>query len=321
MNIPERPFIKPWYRLVKDGERLLLEHGQRVVVFQGKATGRLLPALLPLLDGERTLDDITEALGERIEPATRNALEVLANQGLLTEGPPLDELPHPARETAHALAATSRSGSSPAQIRTILEGTSLALAGSGVVAAETVRLLHRSGIGAIHRIALPTDGDEPPPVDLVVVAAGSSEVPLLEDWNRRALKTRAAWLQILPFDGRLATVGPLYLPDETCCYECFRLRRAANVDYGDEFFALERSGTRSPCPPALVAALAGFAASTALRWLVHRDPLLPGAFYAFEQAAIPQLSFHRVLRVPRCPACSGLDGLAPPSPWHKADPA
>jgi len=319
MDIPERPFIKPWYRLAKDGERLLFEHGQAVLVLEGKATARLLPALLPLLDGERTLDEITEALGEPVEAATRSALQLLADRGVLTAGPTLEELPGPAQEAAHHLSSTSRTGASPGETRRALETASLALVGSGAVAGETNRLLRRSGAANLERVAWSFD-DAPSSADLVIVTPAPSETPLLEVWNRRALEIQVPWLQVLPFDGRLATVGPLYLPGETCCYECYRHRRVANLEYGDEFFVLERSGIRSPAPPALVSALAGLAASLALRWLAHRDPLLPGAFYAFEPGALFRLSFHRVYRVPRCPACSGLEGLAAPLPWFKAAP-
>ena len=66
-------------------------------------------------------------------------------------------------------------------------------------------------------------------VDLAVVAPSGDEMPLLPDWNVRALETGTAWLQVLPFDGSLAAVGPIYVPHESACYECYRLRRSANI--------------------------------------------------------------------------------------------
>src|ERR687886_1970204 len=102
MPIPRRPLPAPWYRLVGDGDRLLLEHGQVVVVLEGAAVRTLLPALLPLLDGTRTVDDLAHRLGPAAREAIDHALETLAAHRLLADGP---EAPPPLRETAHAVAA------------------------------------------------------------------------------------------------------------------------------------------------------------------------------------------------------------------------
>src|SRR5204862_7816982 len=99
---PTSPLLAPWYRLVGDGDRLLLEHAQVVVVLEGAAVSTLLPALLPLLDGTRTVPDLVERLGVAARPAVDRALETLAGHGLLVEGP---AAPEPVRQAAHALAA------------------------------------------------------------------------------------------------------------------------------------------------------------------------------------------------------------------------
>jgi hypothetical protein len=100
--VPERPLLAPWYRLVGDGDRLLLEHGQTVVALEGGAVRTLLPALLPILDGTRTIDALVERLGLAARPAIDRALEVLVSHGLLVEGP---DAPRELRAAAHAVAA------------------------------------------------------------------------------------------------------------------------------------------------------------------------------------------------------------------------
>jgi bacteriocin biosynthesis cyclodehydratase domain-containing protein len=192
-----------------------------------------------------------------------------------------------------------------------LESRRVAVVGSGAAAAEVARLLRQSGVDVRREETISTD------VDLTVCAPAPAQLPLLGDWNRQALASRQAWLQVLPFDGRYAAIGPLYLPDETACFECFRLRRLANLEAGDELDVLDASPAAYPAAPALQALLAGFAAILALRWLILRDHYVPAAFYSLELEPALALNLHHVHRVPRCPVCSGLDDVAGPLPWHK----
>ncbi len=86
-GLPARPALAPWCRVVEDGRRVLLEHGGTVVTLEGRAATALVPRLLPLLDGSRTADEVLDTLGTAARPAVQNALSILAEQGLLTEGP------------------------------------------------------------------------------------------------------------------------------------------------------------------------------------------------------------------------------------------
>src|SRR5437899_2835659 len=81
------PLLKPWYRLAPTDDGLVLSYGDSVVVFEGRAAQRLLPVLLPLLDGRRTLDEIASELGASARPAIENAVALLDRHGLLTEPP------------------------------------------------------------------------------------------------------------------------------------------------------------------------------------------------------------------------------------------
>jgi bacteriocin biosynthesis cyclodehydratase domain-containing protein len=314
-----QPYLKPWYRLGIERERVLLEYGHRLVVLRGAAAGRLLPALLPLLDGTRSESEIVARLGEAAAPAVRNVLGELDRHGLLTEGPPLGaDAPPPHAEAASFLAATAPMPLAPAAVREALAGASVTVAGAGPSGAEIARLLRLDGVGEVRPAALP-----PPPdrAKLVVTAPAPGELERQRSWNEAALERGVAWLQVLPFDGRIAAVGPLYLPGETCCHECFRLRRASTSGYREDYAALERLPAHAPSAPSFDAVLAGLAAQFALRWLAHADPRLPGTWWALEHGPRPALTVHRVYRVPRCPVCGGVAGRAAPSPWPETGDA
>lgn len=316
--LPERPYLKPWYRLAGGGHKLVLEYGQRAVCLEGRAAERLLPALLPLLDGTRTVEEIVAVLGPAVGPAVEHALRELAGHDLLTEGPPLPEdAPRPIAGTVALLASLSPLGRSPAETEQALAGAGVQIVGTGPLALELARLLRLSGVEVESADAIGTPAG---PRLLAVCAPAGAEQPRLREWNAQALDAEAPWLQVLPFDGRYAAVGPLYVPGDTCCHECFQLRRAANLDYAQELPLLEQAPGRSPAAPALDAAVAGLACVLALRWIVLGDHYAPAAFYALELGATLELTLHHVHRVPRCPACSGLAETAPPLPWYKEVP-
>jgi bacteriocin biosynthesis cyclodehydratase domain-containing protein len=309
--LPALPQLKPWYRRAAVDGSLVLEHGQSAVVFGGAAALRLLPALLPLLDGTRPVPAIVDELGAAAEPAVLNALRLLHRRGLLLDG---DGAGDGDADAATLFLAAAGRGVTAAGVRDALAGAEVAVVGASPVAASVAELLRRSGAGRAEQAGwdVATDGEAP----FVVAVPAADELDALAAWNRSAVAAGAPWLQVLPFDGRIAAVGPLYVPGESSCYECYRSRRAAASGYGAEFRALDEVPTRAGSTPAFDAVVAGVAAGLALRWLAHRDHYLPGVFYACE-AGGTALTQHRVFRVPRCAICSPVRDAAPPLPWFK----
>lgn len=312
---PRRPLLSPWHRLVEEPDRLVLEYGGEAVSLEGGAVRTLLPALLPLLDGTSTVDEIEMMLGERAQPAIAHALELLAEHGLLTEGPPLDAaVPQPFAAAALHHAAVDPAAPPPAAVHAALAEAAVAVVGSAPAGAELARLLRSSGVRHVRR----GGWEETPQDELTVVAPLAKELPLLPGWNETALEARAAWLQVLPYNGVFAAVGPVYVPGETCCYECYRRRRVANVDYPDEFWALERAAPETIDPPGVAALAAGVATILCLRRLLTGDPFSAGAMTAIELGEAIRVTRHVVYRIPRCPACSASGRLAQPLPWAEA---
>jgi bacteriocin biosynthesis cyclodehydratase domain-containing protein len=313
--VPALPYLAPWYRVVAERGKVVLEYGQRIVCLEGGAAERLLPALLPFLDGTRTVEEIVAALGEPARPAVEHVLQVLMEHGLLEVGPPLPaDLPRPAAGAAELLASL-RPGAQPmSDTASAVESCSVAIVGRGGVGLEVARLLRSTGVKVAWADEV-TGG-----VDLTVCAPAPPELPRLPEWNKQALDCRQPWLQVLPFDGRYAAIGPLYLPGDTGCFECFRLRRAANLGAPDEQAQLEAAPAAYASAPALDALVGGLAAQVSLHWLVLGDHYAPAAFYAFEPLPTLSLTLHHVHRVPRCDACSGVNDVAQPLPWFKEVP-
>lgn len=314
--IPAAPLLKPWYRVVYEGERVALEYADSTLVLEGRAARRLIPALLPLLDGRHTLHEISSELGPGAAPAVELVLAQLLARDALTEGPaPAGD--DPGDDTAAVLASLERAGA-PGGVRDALATQRATVAGEGAQAEEVARVLALSGLEAVGRVSLGAAGALDG-AGLLVAAPSAGELVLLDGVNERALRDVMPWLQVLPFDGRQAAVGPLYVPEETCCRRCYLLRRAAASGYPDEFWPLQRSVADRRMPPFLSSIVSGLAAFVALRWLLHRDPTVTGTLFALELLPAVSLTAHAVYRVPRCPVCSS--GSVDPLPWYEASTA
>jgi bacteriocin biosynthesis cyclodehydratase domain-containing protein len=320
LAIPAMPRLRPWFKIAKGDEgQLIMHYADVAVVMRGKAIDTLFPVLMPLLDGTRTIEQIVEQLGPAIEPVTRGVLQQFTDSGVLLSGPDLSGTAHAgAAATVNFLAATLPGDDSLPCDLAKLQRLRVTIAGSSSLSAHVAGLLQASGVGTVHGVSLAQALADPPESDLAIVTPDGRELPELPAWNLCALDARRRWMQVLPFDGRFAAIGPVYVPGETCCYECFLLRRESNVGYPDEFRALQDVASTDLTAPALDAAVAGIATVFALRWLLREDAALPGRFFAFEAGAEFGFAPHHVFRVPRCPACSLVTRIASPSPWFDA---
>lgn len=306
--VPQLPLLKPWYRLLETPDGLLLEHGRSTVCFGGAAATRLLPALLPLLDGSRTVDEVVAVLGRPVGAAVEHALGLLARHGLLTEGPSPGAA-SPTRLERTALFLAQVAPLPPARIRERLAEACVLLEGDAELAAAAGRLLRRSGVAC-------TKAEEP--ATLVATAAARAGDPLLDQRNALALERRTPWLPFGCFDGAAATIGPLVVPGETACYRCAVLRRDASSGCTAELVSLRQVPVRAPIAPTLVAAVAAVVAERILRWVGFGDPRLPGSVATVAVGRRLEVADDVVLRAPRCPACSGVAASGLPLPWHEA---
>ena len=311
MALPERPALAPWCRLVQDGSRVLIERGGTLVTLEGGAARALLPTLLPLLDGTRTLEELEATLGHAVAPAVDNVLALLAEHQLLVNGPTAEG--HPASAAA-AFAAAVVGTTTPAAAVGALSSAPVAVVGSGSIARELARLLPLSGLPQVETLSL---DQEPAAGSFLVAAPEHDDLDALSGLNDRALRRRDPWLQVLPYDGRFVIAGPVFVPGTSACQRCFVTRRAAASGYDEDFELVERTPRRAPLPAPLASIAAGLAAVLAVRWLTTADPTLPGRFYALEAGMVVGLRFDRLLRAPRCASC-GPEAQAVPSPWFEA---
>lgn len=320
INMPARfgtPLLKPWWRITYEATRVIFQYGDEVIVAEGKGAATIIPRVVPLLDGKHRVDDIVAILGAQTAPFVFKLLEMFTGREMIIEGPPVPSGASPqARDTVHFLAATLPRFAGLAEDAENLAGLRVGVIGGSFAATEAARSI--ASLGATTRsLNWQVARTELESVDLVLVAPTATELPELAQWNERALAARVTWFQIMPFDGRFAAIGPLYVPGETACYECFRHRRAANISYAPQFWAMQETPAPYPSTLPLEQTLAGLAALSLLRWHLRNDPGIPGNFQSIEFGVNVTLGSHVVYRVPRCTACASVERAAPVLPWFE----
>jgi molybdopterin/thiamine biosynthesis adenylyltransferase len=97
----ERPLLKNTVEVRAGADRIWLLGGAREDDFEIDQHTELVRALLPLLDGRRTGEEVAAALAGRVEPdLVATAIDELAAAGVLLDAATLDALPATVRERA-----------------------------------------------------------------------------------------------------------------------------------------------------------------------------------------------------------------------------
>jgi len=248
--------------------------------------GGVFEALLPLLDGKRSLTEITTATAAAGLPAVFLALAQLENSGCLAEGEA------PAR-AAHSVAfLDSIPGGAPAFER--LEAVRIA-----------VRDLAGQPSGALEK-ALRSEGlAVTEPADLHVVLTDDYLRPDLEGVNDEALRSGRPWMLVKP-TGMVPWVGPIFVPGRTGCWTCLAHRLTSNRQM--EKYIGDRAGggttlvrSRAALASTLETALQ-LAVAELVRWLAVPETGLEGRMISLDllTRAVQQ---HTLVRRPQCRSC------------------
>ena len=156
--------------------------------------------------------------------------------------------------------------------------------------------------------------DGQPDTDVLVCVTDHAGLGSVRPWNELCLRTATPFLPVVLHD-MVAFVGPLVIPGATACYECFLARRYSNLDdhqlrrQADD--VPDDEGTFTAFHPAMASFTADLAAIELTKFLMpwrelwHVGEVITGNLLATE------VRRHRLLKVPRCSACSSLNVRQP----------
>lgn len=148
----------------------------------------------------------------------------------------------------------------------------------------------------------------------VLIALESPEPEALARVNELALEVGVPWTPA-EVNGPLATLGPTVIPRKAACWRCYDLRRKGADPGLDRFLVYEQHRARHGGPgparlgflPSFAPIVGGLLAQEA--FLAITGATAPSLLGHVLVADLPRVSLqrHRVLRLPRCPACGAAD--------------
>ncbi|MGK7953615.1 MAG: TOMM precursor leader peptide-binding protein [Xenococcaceae cyanobacterium] len=260
-------------------------------------TGELYEKLVPLINGDRSVDDLVAILGDRVSVAEiYYALMLMEQKGYIVEN---TEIVSPEVEAFWDFLS--------------------------VDASEAHQRLQSTGVSITALSNIPTQplSTALQQLNIQAVPSGEIEIVLTDDYlrieleqiNHKALESRRPWMLVKPV-GKIIWIGPIFYPGKTGCWQCLAQRLQANRPL--ENFIRERktvsnlaTTSRAALPSTMQTAI-NLAATEIAKWLVQSsDRRLEGKIATFDTISW-QIKEHTLTKRPQCPACGN-----PEHPFEK----
>ena len=308
----DKPQFKPCYsvKTIEPDQVFLLSERETLCL-----SDRFLYLVASLIDGDRSSDEIIEAIQWKLLPQkqaqdrstlfqeildisikVQAALFNLEREGYLVEKDTL--LPSNLITFCHHLNV------SPNQASQQLRSTKVVVKSLGSLAKEDVI----ATLEALN-IQIVPDGDLARS-DLTVVLTDDYLNPSLAEINQTSLQTKAPWILVKPV-GTTIWLGPLFDPQQTACWQCLARRLQDNRPV-ESFVQRANSRTNpqsaTPFPPqgflaSTIQTALSMAATEVFKWIVEGDNhRLKNTLITYDALTL-QSQEHRLVQRPQCPSC------------------
>jgi molybdopterin-synthase adenylyltransferase len=288
---------------------LTLKRGCTTVRIDGEHAQEIVGAVLELAGaGEMTEDELVGCFAPEAQASIRSLVGELRARRVLLPADTVDERVESQLDVFYWHFGLPEEPS-PSPPRDEL----VALAGQNATATRLAALLDEAGFGEVST----TDLDDlqaasgrPPSIVAAVSERGFGP---LRAWNELALERDLPFLPVV-IDDLVVYVGPLVVPHQTACFECFLRRRYSNLDEARprEAVELRRGGARVVgLHPAISAVAAGAAALELSKFFLPWQSARQAGYLLTFNLLASRTGRHRILKVPRCSACSSLRARQP----------
>ena len=250
--------------------------------------GHLYERLAQLIDGQRTVDDLIEHLGEQSPTAeVYYALMLMEQKGYIVESS--NELPPSVEAFWEILNVESK------EAKSRLETTKVSVTTFGKVSTkEFISTLESLNIQI---------GEEG---DLEIVLTDDYLQEGLATFNQKALKSKRPWMLVKP-GGTVIWIGPIFTPGKTGCWECLAQRLRTNRPV--ESYIQRNKGISTPFPASLAALPStwqtglNLAATEIIKWIVQGENKQLEAILVTLDTSLLKTENHSLVQRPQCLCC------------------
>ena len=303
----DRPRFKPCYsvKTIEPDQVFFLSERETICL-----SDRFIYLVASLIDGDRSSDEIVEAIQwkllPKIQPAQNNstlfqsildvsikaqaALWQMARRGYLVEQD--DLLPSNLITFCHHLNVNSD------QAYQRLKSTKVAVKSFGSLPIEDFI----TNLQSLHiQIANESDSDL---ADLTVVLTDDYLNQNLEEFNQKSLKSQVPWMLVKPV-GTMVWLGPLFASGQTACWQCLANRLQDNRPVAG---FIKRANNQSVAPPqgfllSTWQTTLGMSATEVFKWIVQgKNNRLTNTLITYDTLSL-QSQEHIVVKRPQCPSC------------------
>jgi SagB-type dehydrogenase family enzyme len=234
-ELPWRPRFLHELLLAPVEDGIVVDGADQLHVFWGETTKNLLPNLIPLMDGRRTLPELDGALPDVPAQQVRAAVSSLFKWGLVEDGN--ENISVELNANAQTLAflrryvgttGVNRNGREAYQRLLATDVVIVTSDKSGEAAQQLKLLLERTGVRQVTRfdqelleswLHSKSRSNQSLVVWLSVCSEDCEQTANLDDL---CSASQTSWLRIvLDQNKNFADVGPVFNRDETPCYRCF----------------------------------------------------------------------------------------------------
>lgn len=289
-----RPRLKPHVTVVPQDAQTVLVRGAGVFL---RYSGEAVPALLrlaPLLDGTRGLDELARASGLATEDVSDLVEGLRADR--LVEDAAQDE-PLAAPVSAPQRRAWSLLTHAPHRAQNRLASARILVLGVGDIAEHAAKALSALGAQHVARAGDIAGQDH-------VLAAADAPDDAFADVNARAIAADVP-VTFVHADGAEVIIGPTLIPKQSACWRCYTLRSLGAHPNPERLLAARALSRPPEVRFPTFGAIAGAWAAQAVAVTVSGAGVPPLAGHVSQVDMLSlQARRHRVLRIPRCPACA-----------------
>jgi bacteriocin biosynthesis cyclodehydratase domain-containing protein len=151
---------------------------------------------------------------------------------------------------------------------------------------------------------------DPGEIGCLVVTSDHGGQQFIRDWNQQCIDSNVTLLPII-LRNLIGFVGPYVVPGESACFECFRARQNSHLDdpaavRASEFRAYEGQKLNG-YHPSMTSILGEYGAFELTKIFGRGISRYQVGTLVRVNMILPQVSTHKVLKLPRCPVCSSLN--------------